>query len=180
MTGPVLDTPRLLLRPPRLEDLEGWTALASDPESARFIGGVQPPFGAWRSLSAMAGSWSLQGFGMFSVIEKATGAWIGRIGPWHPVGWPGPEIGWGILRSTWGKGLALEAATASMDWAFGTLGWDRAVHLIHPDNAPSRALAGRLGSRLLGPASLPPPFAEEPAELWGQTATEWRVRRAPG
>jgi RimJ/RimL family protein N-acetyltransferase len=177
MTGPTLETPRLLLRPPRLEDLESWSALVADPESARFIGGVQPAFGAWRSLMAMAGAWSLMGYGMFSVIEKDSGAWIGRIGPWQPAGWPGPEIGWGIRRSAWGKGLALEAATASMDWVFGALGWDRVVHVIHPDNAPSRALAGRLGSRNLGPVRLPPPFAAEPADLWGQDAAAWRARR---
>ncbi|WP_240358781.1 GNAT family N-acetyltransferase, partial [Myxococcus vastator] len=76
--GPVLETPRLLLRPPLAEDLEGFAALSADPESARFIGGVQPRLMAWRNLYAMAGAWSLQGFAMFSVLEKSTGAWVGR------------------------------------------------------------------------------------------------------
>ena len=45
----------------------------------------------------MAGSWALNGFGMFSVIEKASGLWLGRIGPWRPDGWPGNEVGWGLV-----------------------------------------------------------------------------------
>jgi hypothetical protein len=37
----------------------------------------------------MAGAWAMQGFAMLSVIEKATGRWVGRAGPWQPEGWPG-------------------------------------------------------------------------------------------
>ena len=116
MDGPVLHTARLILRPTRAEDLEGWVALMSDPEAARFIGGVQTRLGACRGLMAMGGCWALQGFGMFSVIERASGRWIGRIGPFHPEGWPGAEIGWGLLREAWGQGHAREAATAAMGW----------------------------------------------------------------
>jgi RimJ/RimL family protein N-acetyltransferase len=176
MSGPVLETPRLILRPPRTEDLEGWIALMSDPESARFIGGVQPPLHAWRGLIAMAGAWTLHGFGMFSVVERATGAWIGRIGPWRPPGWPGDEIGWGLLRSAWGKGYAAEAAAASMDWAFDTLGWTEVIHVIDSANSPSKALAARLGSKLRGMTRLPAPHDGE-YEVWGQDAASWRARR---
>lgn len=175
MTGPVLETSRLVLRPPRSEDLEGWIALMSDPDSARFIGGVQAPIHAWRGLAAMAGSWALQGFGMFSVIERDTGAWIGRIGPWRPHGWPGDEIGWGLLRSAWGKGYAAEAAAASMDWAFDALGWTDVIHIIDSANAPSKALAARLGSGFRGMTRLPAPYDGE-YEIWGQDAASWRDR----
>ena len=34
---------------------------------------------------------------MFSVFEKDSGRWIGRLGPWEPHGWPGKEVGWGIV-----------------------------------------------------------------------------------
>ena len=66
-------------------------------------------------------AWALQGFSMFSVIEKASGDWIGRLGPWAPEGWPGTEVGWGIVRSAWGKGYATEGAAATIDWAFDTM-----------------------------------------------------------
>ncbi|WNG14209.1 GNAT family N-acetyltransferase [Cystobacter fuscus] len=175
--GPTLETARLILRPIALEDLDGFAALIGDPESARFLGGVQPRAVAWRAMSAMAGSWALQGFSMFSVLEKTTGRWVGRVGPWMPEGWPGPEVGWGLLREYWGRGYATEAAAASMDWAFDQLGWTRVIHSIAPDNKPSQEVARRLGSPLLGPGKLPPPYDSSPIELWGQSREEWRARK---
>lgn len=175
--GPTLETARLLLRPTALEDLDGFTTLIGDPESARFIGGVQPRSMAWRAMSAMAGSWVLQGFSMFSVLEKATGRWVGRVGPWKPEGWPGTEIGWALLRECWGRGYATEATAATMDWAFEHLGWTEIIHSIAPDNTASQQVAIRLGSRLLGPGKLPPPYDTTPIELWGQDRDTWRARR---
>lgn len=70
----------------------------------------------------VAGSWSLLGFGMFSVLERDTGRWVGRVGPLHPDGWPGDEVGWGIARGAWGRGYATEAAAAAMEWSFDILG----------------------------------------------------------
>jgi len=55
-----------------------------------------------------------------------------------PEGWPGSEIGWAIRRDRWGHGLATEAAAATIDWAFDTLGWAEIIHLIAPDNIASR------------------------------------------
>lgn len=175
--GPTLETARLILRPTALEDLDGFATLIGDPESARFIGGVQPRSMAWRAMAAMAGSWALQGFSMFSVIEKATGRWVGRVGPWKPEGWPGPEIGWGLLRECWGRGYATEASAATMDWAFDHLGWTEVIHSIAPENTSSQQVALRLGSRLLGPGKLPPPHDTTPMELWGQDRDTWRARR---
>lgn len=84
---------------------------------------------------------------MFSVIEKKSGRWIGRLGPWFPDGWPGTEVGWGLVRDAWGKGYAFEGCVAAIDWVFANLDWTEMVHSIHPDNAASKALAQRLGSR---------------------------------
>ncbi|WP_426751897.1 GNAT family N-acetyltransferase [Myxococcus sp. Y35] len=173
----VLETPRLILRPPVAADLDGFAALLADPVSARFIGGVQPRSVAWRSLCVMAGSWALHGFAMFSVLEKSTGAWVGRVGPWKPDGWPGTEIGWGLLREYWGRGYATEATTATLDWAFDHLGWTDVIHCIAPENTPSQQVALRLGSRLLGPGQLPPPLDTTRVDLWGQTRNAWRTRR---
>src|SRR5476651_1272250 len=146
-----LETPRLLLRPLRAEDFDAWADLQADAVAARFIGGALPRSLAWRGFMAMAGAWHLQGFAMFSVIEKSTGRWIGRLGPWHPEGWPGTEVGWGLVREVWGRGYATEGAVAAMDWAFAALGWSDVIHSIAPDNHASQAVATKLGSRNLGP-----------------------------
>jgi len=145
----VIETARLILRPPIADDLDAWTAFVADPDTMRFLGGVKDRTAAWRGLATMAGSWTLHGFAMFSVVERATNRWIGRVGPWQPAGWPGPEIAWGLARGARGRGYATEAALASMAWARANLGWASVIHLIHPDNAPSIALAERLGSRRL-------------------------------
>lgn len=175
--GPTLETDRLILRPPADVDLEPWVTLMADPQAARFIGGVQPRALVWRGMASMAGSWALHGFGMFSVLEKASGAWIGRIGPWRPDGWPGDEVGWGLLPSAQGKGYAVEAATATMDWAFDHLGWTDIIHCIDPENVPSQQVAIRLGATNRGPGKLPAPHEASKVELWGQTVAQWRARR---
>lgn len=173
-----IETQRLLLRPRLREDFDAYALLIADEEVARFIGGVQGRPMAWRSFMAMAGAWQLEGFAMFSVIDKASGRWLGRIGPWRPEGWPGTEVGWSLIREAWGQGYAHEAAVASIDWAFEHLGWTEVVHTIDPDNHGSIRLAERLGSRLLGPTQLPPPHADVSALLYGQSREQWQAHRS--
>jgi RimJ/RimL family protein N-acetyltransferase len=175
-----IETGRLLLRPPVLADLVPWAAMMQDAEAAKFIGGVQPRATCWRSLMTMIGAWQAMGFAMFSVFEKRTGEWIGRLGPWQPDGWPGTEVGWGLRRESWGQGFALEGAIATIDWAFAHLGWSEVVHTIAPENTPSIRLAQRLGSLNRGPVQLPAPHAELRVDLWAQTRAQWLARRAAG
>jgi RimJ/RimL family protein N-acetyltransferase len=171
-----IETARLILRPPRLDDLEAWTEMMSDEPTARFIGGAAPRSICWRQLMTLMGSWHAMGFGMFSVIEKQSGRWIGRLGPWQPEEWPGPEIGWAIVRDYWGRGYAVEGAVASTNWAFDTLGWTKIIHSIAPDNLASQRVAQKLGSRNLGPGQLPAPFVHDRVDIWGQTLDDWRRR----
>lgn len=177
MNGPVLFTERLILRPPAAEDFEAWADFYADPETMHFLGGVQARSVAWRSLCSMRGAWHIRGFSMFSVIERASGAWVGRIGPHYPDGWPAREVGWGVARAFAGRGYAHEAATATLDYAFDVLGWDDVVHIIAPENVRSFALAERLGSVRRGPTRMPEPFHEAIVDAWGQSVAEWRARR---
>ena len=174
---PVLETERLILRLPEASDLDGWTAMNADAETMRFIGGIAGRSATWRMLCTMRGSWDIKGFAMFSVIERATGAWVGRLGPWEPEGWPGKEVGWGIAPQFAGKGYAYEATVATMDYVFDVLGWPDVIHTIDPDNIRSIALAKRLGSSNLGPTRLPEPYQDAPVDAWGQSAAQWRARQ---
>jgi RimJ/RimL family protein N-acetyltransferase len=173
MAVPVLETKRLLLRGIEEKDLDGWATLLGDRESAKYLGGAVARPIAWRAMAAMAGSWELKGFGMFSVVEKSSGMWIGRLGPWQPEGWPGTEVGWGLVKEVWGKGYAAEGATAAIDWVFANLGWTEMIHIIDPRNAPSIALAERLGSVDLGPCKLPTPYETVDVRAWGQSRDDW-------
>jgi RimJ/RimL family protein N-acetyltransferase len=85
-------------------------------------------------------------------------------------------VGWGIVRSAWGRGYAYEAAVATIDWAFEHLGWTEVIHCIDPANTPSQKLAERLGATNRGPGKLPPPFDSYPVDIWGQSIAEWGAR----
>lgn len=52
-----LETPRLLLRQFREEDLDAYAAFSADPEVMRFMAGGQPVSrgDAWRSMAMMLG-----------------------------------------------------------------------------------------------------------------------------
>ena len=174
---PVLETERLLLRLPQISDFDGYAELLADEEAAQYIGGMQIRAAAWRKFLQQPGAWLVQGFGMFSVIEKSSGEWTGQLGPWFPEAWPGHEIGWAFRRKFWNKGYAYEAAQAAVDWAFEQLGWDEVTHCIHPENLASQKLAQRLGAVNQGPITLPAPFETSPTELWLLKQSTWRQQR---
>lgn len=173
MDEPMLETARLILRPTRAEDFDAWAAMMTDAQATVFIGGLQSRSVAWRGFVGMAGAWAIQGFGMFSLIEKDSGRWVGRVGPWVPEGWPVTEVGWVLPRDCWGRGYAMESAIAAIDWVFDRLGWTEVVHSIHPDNVASQAVARRIGSRIRGSGLLPAPMVPPEADFWRQTREEW-------
>lgn len=147
---PTVETPRLTLRAHRPTDKAAIYAAYADERFSRFVTREQralTPDEAWRTAVMFPGGWALNGFGMWLVEERETGAPAGVVGPWEPEGWPAFEIGWLIFPSHWGKGFATEAAAASFRWARETFGRDEVIHLIDPANAPSEAVARRLGSR---------------------------------
>jgi RimJ/RimL family protein N-acetyltransferase len=147
---PTLETERLVLRPWRESDIEAYAAMRADPVTMRFIGGAMTRQDTWMRLAADAGHWLLRGYGRLVVTEKATGAFIGYCGPSFPLGFPEPEIGWGLIPTAQGKGFATEAARCTLDYAYGVLGWTTAISLIASENYPSIRVAERLGARLDG------------------------------
>jgi RimJ/RimL family protein N-acetyltransferase len=146
---PRLETDRLVLRPFLAEDFESFARMCADREVMRYIndGRALTRGEAWRALAMFAGHWGLRGYGQWAVVEKATGAFIGRAGLWNPEGWPGLEVGWFFDRARWGHGFATEAGLAALDWAFRVLGAERVISVIHPKNVASIRVAERLGER---------------------------------
>jgi RimJ/RimL family protein N-acetyltransferase len=144
-----IETPRLRLRPPEAADLDAFVEIHEDPEVLRYLTTVGQTSGraaGWRIIALLVGHWHLRGYGQWTVIEKATNLIVGRVGPWHPEGWPGIELGWIIRRSHWNLGYATEAARAARDHAFSAIDTPHLISMIHPDNAASIRVAEKLGA----------------------------------
>lgn len=147
MTIPTLNTERLTLRAPKLSDFEHWAAFFGSERSVHERGPLNR-IDAWHVWAADVGLWHLKGFGGFGLEDRNTGAYLGEVGIYEPVGFPEPELGWFVVPEAEGKGYATEAAQAVMLWARKTFGWDRLINLIDPANERSIALALRLGGTI--------------------------------
>lgn len=172
MSAVRIETPRLILRTIDAErDLDGWAAMMADQRTVQFIGGqVMNRALAWRNMAAVIGHWQVRGYGFFSVEDRESGEWLGRVGPWYPEGWPAPEVGWAIRREHWGKGYATEAGRAAIEYAFDDLGWKEVIHVILTGNERSIAVAERLGSRYRHTQEGLAGVTEEPVLIYGQRA----------
>jgi RimJ/RimL family protein N-acetyltransferase len=156
----VIETERLLLRKPRLEDAEAALEYLLDPEVMRFIGGVAPERDARPVVDKWLDRWHANGFGQFAVVRKTDDRFLGRAGTivWDTRTWRNstlpeagehaqPELGWALARAYWGCGYATEAAAAARDWVRREAGVDRLISLIAPENERSASVAPRLGAR---------------------------------
>ena len=148
---PNLETPRLLLRGHRADDLPAVAALWSDPEVVRHITGTPATTEeSWARMLRYAGLWGLLGFGYFAVEEKNSGRFIGDVGianfkrAMEPALGDVPEAGWVLAPSAHGKGYATEAMRAVLDWSDATLATP-VVCIMAPDNPASIRVAGKCG-----------------------------------
>ena len=124
----------------------------------------------WRSVALWIGHWALRGFGMWAVEERASGAFIGRIGLWQPEGWPGTEVGWMLGRSVVGPRLRHRGGPGVAGLGVrATCDVDELVSLIQPDNTASIAVAERIGERYRGMV----PFRGGETGEWAITREEW-------
>ena len=170
-----LETDRLLLRHWEQDDFEAFAAMSAEPAVMEFIAVDGKPlsrFMAWQGFCAMLGHWQLRGFGMFAVIERASGEFVGRVGPWQPEGWPGFEVGWTLRSKFWGRGYATEAARKCVEYSFTTLGQPHLISLIEPANVRSVRVAERLGEHVEGTATLPH-VPQKTLLQYGLDKTDW-------
>jgi RimJ/RimL family protein N-acetyltransferase len=144
---PVLETERLVLRAPRLEDFEPFAAHMASDRSV-YEDGPLTRAQAWKEFAAARALWDLRGYGTWSLTGREDGDYLGEAGIYQPAHYPEPEIGWMVLAQAEGKGLAREAALAVRGWAYGTRGLGALVSYIDPENARSIRLARRLGAKL--------------------------------
>jgi RimJ/RimL family protein N-acetyltransferase len=152
MTIPTLETARLILRGPALEDFAASLAMWSDPIVVRYFG--RPGFNqeeVWARLLRYVGHWTLLGYGYWVVVEKATGRFVGEVGfgDFHrdiePTLEGTPETGWCLAPWAHGQGFATEAVKASLLWGDAHFGPIQTACIIVPENVPSLRVAEKSG-----------------------------------
>jgi len=155
----MIETERLLLRPHVAGDFEACRAMWQDPAVVAYISGTPSTEAeAWSRFLGYFGRWQLMGYGMFALVEKSSGQFLGEVGysdfrrglgpdfdPFH-------EAAWVLASAGHGKGYALEAMTAVQQWLDEKFSPDKTVCIINPENAPSIALAEKLGFHATGDA----------------------------
>ena len=166
-----IDTERLILRLPEAADTRPLREIHQDPAVMKhtIILTTHPSDDtlAWRNIAFMVGHWQMRGYGHFTVVERATGAVIGRAGLYYPEGWLGVELGWIIRPARWGNGFATEAARAVLRWTWANTTVDHVISLIEPTNTQSIRIAHKLGEGL-----------ERSVEMDGKSFDVYGVERA--
>jgi RimJ/RimL family protein N-acetyltransferase len=151
VSGPFLTTDRLELWRPQADDENQMYAIVANPATHRFLGGMADRADHYTRFQRGAGSWFLQGYGSFMVRLRDDAVVIGSCGVFHSYRGLGadfdnkPEAGWIISADHVGEGIAREAMEAALAWFDAVHGPREVVCMIDPGNAPSIALATRLG-----------------------------------
>jgi len=181
------ETERLILRDWEPADEQGFYAVMNTPAVMEHLGGLQTPE-EWRSAYERISGFTRKFGHTFWIIEdKASGELLGFCGL-KRVNAPGsgdlmgtPEVGWRLRTSAWGKGIAKEAAIASLDLGFGRFGYDEIIAMTVEANASSKGLMERLGMRRREDLDFwDTRFGPElnPAIVWSIAAADWPGARA--
>jgi RimJ/RimL family protein N-acetyltransferase len=146
----ILETKRLQLREMTIEDVDSLFPILSDPIAMQYY---PKPFDRIMTIEWI--EWNLRnystyGFGLWGVIHKADGQFIGDCGLTIQCvdDIRETEIGYHIMRSYWNQGMATEGARACRDFAFDKLKSRRVISWMHPDNIASRRVSEKIGMRL--------------------------------
>ena len=145
----MIETERLLLRPFTPADLDALASLNADPDVMRYIADGKPQSRAQTEirLNEVLDHWQQHGFGLFTAIEKTSGDFVGFCGLKYLNTSSEIEVGYRLAKRFWRRGLATEAARASLRYGFETLGLDRIVAVVQPENAASCRVIEKIGLR---------------------------------
>jgi RimJ/RimL family protein N-acetyltransferase len=139
------------------DDVEPLAAILLHPDVAGWLG---PPGADADDVAHAIGRyerhWGTYGFGRLAVVDRATGALVGRVGVMRQPAWTATdckdEIGWAIDRRRWGEGLATEAAAAALHDVFDRVGLEQVVSFALPANTASIRVMEKLGLARRGEA----------------------------
>jgi RimJ/RimL family protein N-acetyltransferase len=151
---PVLETERLILRAPRLEDAGALATLINDRRIAENTATVPHPY-AIADAEKFITSANKAADSVSFLITARNGTLIGGCGVGSIRGdgslrTGSPEIGYWIGVAFWGNGYATEAARAVLDHAFVTLGHDAIHGAARVSNPASRRVLEKCGFQWTG------------------------------
>ena len=152
VTVPRITTDHLLLREAVRADFEGFAAVLTDPKRPTPPGPVDRRT-AWRHFASGHGLWLIDGFGWWTIEERATGAYVGSVGAFMREPPPGPnepndlELGWSVVESFRGRGYATEGAAAALAHARAAKSGKRIIANIDHGNIASIRVAEKIGMR---------------------------------
>jgi len=145
----ILETQRLLLRHPVMEDLDNLFSFYSDPDVVKYIPDAPRTYEETKEELEwfMNGHPKFPELGLWTTVYKETGQFIGRCGllPWTIDGQHEVEVAFALSKEYWGKGLATEAARALVEYGFEHLHLSRLICLIDHGNQGSIRVATKIG-----------------------------------
>lgn len=146
---PVIETPRLILREMSLDDLDFVASMLADPQVMRFYPKCYSRDEAETWVRRQMQRYRTDGHGLWLAIDKPHGKPVGQVGlaMQQVEGEFLPEVGYLIHAPFWKRGFASEAAAATRDHAFHTLGKERVISLVRPVNIPSQRVALKIGMK---------------------------------
>jgi RimJ/RimL family protein N-acetyltransferase len=144
---PVLETKRLVLRAPRLEDAKKVATLANDRRIAENTARIPHPYKMADAESFICGANKAGGEAVFLITLRDRTV-IGACGimPQEPV----PELGYWLGVPHWGKGYATEALHAVIDYAFTDLAHEALQAGARVTNPASRRVLEKCGFQWTG------------------------------
>lgn len=146
------ETDRLLLRGFTFDDVPRHSRTFADPLVTRYL--PRGPYPAerahdiaQRTISYFIEHWQRRGFGVWAVVDKASGDLIGQCGLNVLEEAPETEVLYLLDRPYWGRGLATEAARRAVLCGFHDVGLTRIVGLTKPENIMSQRVLEKAGLR---------------------------------
>ena len=145
----MIETARLILRPPEDRDRDALAAINGDPRVGEWLAATLTREESDALVDRVLAHIAEHGFGFWSVERKSDAAVIGMAGllampPEMPPG-PALEVGWRLAPETWGEGYATEAARAAVDWGFANRDAPEIIAITARTNLRSQAVMRRIG-----------------------------------
>ena len=141
----ILESERLILRPPRPTDIQSMTVWLSDFDVARMTSRVPHPYGEGDAEAFVA----MADDHRFVIQRKGDGLFLGMTGLHAQEGY---EFGYWLGKPFWGCGYATEAAHRLVAYAFEALDLETVHAGWFYDNPASGRVLAKLGARHNGSA----------------------------